>query len=126
MNRLLAFIVLLTLSLSTAQGSNWQWLRNTGLQSLSDTDWEILSNTLNSALDSAANGETRHWKNPETKNQGSIEILDSPSPQDGQCRRVQITTEVDKKRIGESLTFCRDAEGRWPITPPNPAKDEAQ
>ncbi|WP_457666198.1 RT0821/Lpp0805 family surface protein [Thiolapillus sp.] len=126
MNRQFPFFILLCVFVSVAQASNWQWLRNTGLESLSDADWNMLSETLHSALESAPDGNTVTWKNPASGNHGSIRMLTNSPSQDSNCRKVQLTTETTAKREGEPLTFCRSAEGNWLIAPSSPAKGKAK
>ncbi len=117
MNRHSLLVILFFLCSSVAQASNWQWLKNSALESLTDADWEVLSDTLDTALNTAPDGEVRHWKNPESGNGGSIRLLDSTSMKDSNCRRVQIITETTSKREGDPLTFCKNPEGQWLITP---------
>ena len=126
MNRHFPLFALLFLCVSIAQAGNWQWLRNTGLESLSDTDWEILSGSLNSALKSAPDGKTVHWQNPESGSQGDIRLIATLPSQDGNCRKVQLTTVTARKHEGKPLTFCRSAEGNWLIASPSSKEKERQ
>jgi surface antigen len=126
MNRHFSLVFLLVLYIAVAQAGNWQWLRNTGLEALSDADWEILSETLNAALDTAVDGETRQWSNPKSGNRGEISILGSTSSDDSPCRQVQISTQTTKKREGESLTFCKNPENQWLITPSSSAQGKTK
>ncbi len=126
MNRHFSLLFLLVLCVPVAQASNWQWLRNTGLETLSDADWEILSETINTTLDTAVDGETRQWNNPESGNRGEIDILGSSSSGDRPCRQVRITTQTSKKRDGEALTFCKNPENQWLITPSSSAQGKTK
>ena len=108
---------MLFLIVSGSQASNWQWLRNTGLESLSEADWNILFSTLDSALDTAADGESLNWHNPESGNNGQIQLIDTPPAEERRCRRVRITTEATGTPDAEPLTFCKNPEGHWLIAP---------
>ncbi|HDK37490.1 MAG TPA: hypothetical protein ENG92_00525 [Thiolapillus brandeum] len=115
MNQKYFLLLLLALCTSTAHTSNWQWLRNTGLESLTDTDWKIFNQTLDNALNTASDGEIRHWKNPDSGNHGSVELLSSALSMDKECRKVRLVTETTKKEEGRPLTFCKNQEGKWLI-----------
>ncbi len=100
--------------LSTATASNWQWLTNSPLSSLSESDWKALSETLQSGLDSAEDGSILHWENPESGNEGQITIQDPASANQG-CRRVVFNTNSVPKSHPSTLSFCKTTEGKWMI-----------
>ena len=118
--------LLLTLTFGLAalscQASNWQWLHNSGLGNLSEADWRVMSQTLEEALDTAADGDSRHWNNPESGQQGEITILNTLKDTNPPCRQVRLSPDRNAGRDGKPLTFCKDAGKKWLIRSPSSPK----
>ncbi|WP_457675008.1 hypothetical protein [Thiolapillus sp.] len=101
------------------QASNWQWLHNSSLGELSEADWAAMSATLQDALETAADGESRHWSNGKSGRQGDILILDSFREGQLACRQVRFSPKPDNGAETGPLTFCRDASKGWLIRSPS-------
>ncbi|BAO44747.1 hypothetical protein [Thiolapillus brandeum] len=120
MKRTTHFLLILILSVLslTCQASNWQWLHNSNLDDLSDADWAVLSQTLQDALNTAKDGETRHWSNLKSGRQGDIMILDTLHDTEMPCRRVRFSPNEN----GSPLTFCKGSGEAWLIHSPSAEK----
>jgi surface antigen len=114
MNQKLLLVLFFLLCFSNAGASNWQWLKNSQMESLSESDWQLLSETLQSGLETAGDGETLHWKNSQSGNGGKITILGNPS-ENNQCRQVHFNTASVSTSSTKPLTFCKTTEGKWMI-----------
>jgi surface antigen len=107
---------------STIHASNWQWLHSSSLGDLSETDWAAMSQTLEEALDTAADGESRSWRNPESGQQGEITVLNTLEDTETPCRQVRFSPDRNAGRDGKPLTFCRGTGKKWLIRSPSSGK----
>ncbi|WP_456447338.1 hypothetical protein [Thiolapillus sp.] len=114
-------LLIMTLSLVSfaCQASNWQWLHNSSLGDLSDADWAALSQTLQDALNTAKDGESRHWRNPESGRQGDIRVLNTLRDTSMPCRQVRFSPNGDGSG---PLTFCQSTGKTWLIRSPSAKK----
>ncbi|WP_456375836.1 RT0821/Lpp0805 family surface protein [Thiolapillus sp.] len=120
-SRILLFAMLALASLGI-QASNWQWLHNSSLKDLSDADWQIMSKTLKDMLDTATDGESRHWNNPQSGHEGEITILNSPQDAESTCRQVRFSPDKNSGSNEKPLIFCKDETGEWLIRSPSQPK----
>ncbi len=116
-------ILILALALASlgCQASNWQWLHNSSLGDLEEADWTAMSQALEDALDTAADGESRHWSNPESGREGKVVILNTLDEAQMPCRQVRFSPDGNGGN-GSPLTFCREAGKGWLIRSPSPRK----
>ncbi len=108
------FLALILASLDS-QASNWQWLHNSSLGDLDEADWAAMSQTLKDALDTAADGETRHWRNQESGRQGDVVILNTLHDSEIPCRQVRFSPDGNAGRDGRPLTFCKEPGKGWRV-----------
>jgi len=115
-------ILALVLASLDCQASNWQWLRNSSLGNLDESDWAAMSQALKDALDTAADGESRHWSNPASGRQGDVMILNTLDDSEIPCRQVRFSPDGDTGEIGRPLTFCKNAGKGWLVRTPSSGK----
>jgi hypothetical protein len=102
--------------------SNLWFAHDMPISAMTDADIEIFSSAVDEALNDAADGDTRHWKNPETGAGGDLTLL-STSEKDGmRCRRLQIANEAKRKTARSDLDFCRQDDGSWKVRPSSAPK----
>jgi surface antigen len=95
--------------------ANVWFARDMPMSQMTEADIEILSSAADAALEEAADGETRHWENPETGAGGALTPL-STSERDGmRCRRLQIANEAGGKSARSEFDFCRQDDGSWKV-----------
>ncbi len=106
-------ILALLLASLDCQASNWQWLHNSSLGDLDEADWAAMSRALEDALDTAADGESRHWSNPKSGRQGDFVILKTLENSKIPCRQVRFSPDENAGGDGRPLTFCKEASKGW-------------
>ncbi len=68
------------------------------------------------ALESAPTGNTQTWKNPDSKNSGSITTTSTYQTQNGQyCREYEQTITVSGETRQAFGTACRQPDGTWKV-----------
>ena len=68
------------------------------------------------ALESAPTGNTQTWKNPDSKNSGSITTTSTYQAQNGQyCREYEQTITVSGETRQAFGTACRQPDGTWKV-----------
>jgi surface antigen len=115
-------LVALTHSASTIAVGNIGFLKDTPLTRFSGPDQALLETNVTEALNSTADGEVRHWQNPNTGSSGEIAILKSLDQQGKRCRQTRITNRA--RGYSEAKTdflFCLEPDGRWKVA--SPAKE---
>ncbi len=112
----LACAIILIFSIPGALwASNWQWLKNAPVMSFDEQDWELLQETINQTLDKGADGDSREWRNPETGNFGSVQVLDTRITDTGSCRNLVISNTSRPEKGVTRLNYCRQPDGQWKI-----------
>jgi surface antigen len=101
--------------------ANVWFTKDMPMSQMTEADIEILSSAADEALDDVADGDTRHWENPETGAGGALTPL-STSERDGmRCRRLQIANEAGGKTARSEFDFCRQGDGSWKVLSEPPA-----
>lgn len=126
MRRLLP-IVLAGLFLGTAPqasaSTELRWLNDSPLRFFSDKDWELSNAARDKALETAAEGETVEWSNPESGSYGSVTPLSSVDKEDGRtCREAEIVSHANGRDGTGRFEFCRKPDGTWRIGSPPPPR----
>ena len=112
------FLLTLFLVAPSAVGASLGWMQGQAAQFFTDADWKLLDETLTAALDGAADGESRDWRNDRSRASGRITPLASHTRDDVTCRRVRIESSAAGVRNSYRYLFCRRADGPWGIGMP--------
>jgi len=115
---LAALLVSSALAGPVASGASLGWMKGQAAQFFTDADWKLLGAALTAALDEAADGEAREWRNDNSKASGRITPLASHTRDDVTCRRVRIESSAAGVENSYRYLFCRRAEGPWGIGMP--------
>jgi surface antigen len=115
---LAALLLSSALAAPVASGASLGWMKGQAAQFFTDTDWKLLDETLNAALDEAPDGEAREWRNDKSRASGRITPLASHTRDDVTCRRVRIESSAAGVESSYRYLFCRRADGPWGIGMP--------
>ena len=96
-----------------ANVGTYAFLKNTPAELFSDEDWKLFEDSLNSALDGAADGETKTWANPNGKVSGEITLVKSVKKGGTDCRRVRVTNQAKDRKRTSGAIFCKQPDGGW-------------
>ena len=77
---------------------------------MNDIDKEILSKTLQTALDETADGESLRWSNPDSGSEGTIEVLDTHEDYGTTCRTVRSHSKASGREGGGVYRLCIESE----------------
>jgi len=108
-------LLALLLVAPAATGASLGWMKGQAAQFFTDADWKLLGETLTAALDAAADGEAREWRNDRSRASGRITPLSSHTRDDVTCRRVRIESSAAGVENSYRYLFCRRADGPWRI-----------
>ncbi len=115
---LVALLATTVFGASDASATSLGWMKGQAAQFFTDTDWKLLRETLTAALDEAADGEAREWRNESSRASGRITPLASQTRDDITCRRVRIESSAAGVESSYRYLFCRRADGPWGIGMP--------
>jgi len=101
---------------AAAQGLGW--MKGTAAGFFTDTDWQLLEETLTVALNEAADGEPREWRNERSGSHGKVTPLISDTRADVTCRRIRIESAARGTSSSYRYLFCRRGEDRWRLGQP--------
>jgi len=115
----LGALVLVGLSAPVA-AQNLGFLRNSALAAMSSEDKRAASAALREALDNAADGEVREWRNQQTQAAATFTLLRSyRDEQKGRdCREAQIELHADARSERSRNHLCRADDGSWKFAAP--------
>ena len=94
------------------------WMRGEAASFFTDRDWELLRSTLGEALDGAADGEAREWRNENSGASGRITPLKTETRDQTTCRRLRIESEARGAKSSYRYLFCRVGDGPWALGRP--------
>ena len=115
----LAIIILPAILLAIpASAQNIGFLTRGPIAYLNDDEKALLSETLNRALDTGADGETLTWEYPDTGNNGRIELLDTHEDFGTTCRTIRTHTTALGREGGGIYRLCRANDDSWRFAPP--------
>jgi len=92
-----------------------QYLKYSPVASFTEEDFEMLQTTGKKALNENKNGVTSEWKNPGSKNSGSITPLNTSTIDGMTCRKVKIFNQTEDNSGHATFTFCQVSGGKWKI-----------
>lgn len=96
---------------------NWNFLEYSPSNYFKESDWLMMRQAGREALESADNGETRNWSNPETGAAGRVKPLNTYEAKGMTCRYTEIFNSVKHAQGTSRFDFCRQADGDWKIAP---------
>jgi hypothetical protein len=109
-----AFLILLCALPTTTFALELDFLRDTPVMYLTDTDKKMQRDAAQFVLEQTEPNASREWRNPMTGFSGRIEGQGDLISDDGlQCRKLKIAVHA---KGGESvfvLPLCKDASGQW-------------
>ena len=109
---------LLGLALALPAGAaNWNFLEFSPANSFTDRDWELMGQTMDEALEKAADGDTRGWNNPQSGAYGTIQPLNTYEARGATCRRTEIYNNASGASGTNRFDFCRQEDGTWKVAP---------
>lgn len=101
-----------------ASAYNWRFLHEAPIAQFSEDDLKQFRAAVRDALETAADGTTTSWENPQTGSSGRITLLDTSEVQGARCRRVKLVNTA-RGRTGESrYRFCQQPDGKWKAVNP--------
>ncbi len=117
MKHRLIILTITALLSSAATAQNIGFLSKGPIAYLSDEERTLLSETLNQALENAADGESVTWENPKSGHNGRIEILDTHEDYDTTCRTIRTHTSAAGREGGGVYRLCRADDESWQFAP---------
>ena len=100
-----------------ASAQNIEFLHRGPIAYMNDIDKEILSKTLQTALDETADGESLRWSNPDSGSEGTIEVLDTHEDYGTTCRTVRTHSKASGREGGGVYRLCRADDDSWQFAP---------
>ena len=113
----LIILTLTTLLTVPAAAQNIGFLSRGPIAYLNDDEKALLSETLSRALEDGTDGETVTWENPDTGNNGRIEILDTHEDYGTTCRTIRTHTTAGGREGGGIYRLCRADDDSWRFAP---------
>ena len=115
--RALTILATLVASPQLASAQNIEFLHRGPIAYMNDIDKEILSKTLQTALDETADGESLRWSNPDSGSEGTIEVLDTHEDYGTTCRTVRSHSKASGREGGGVYRLCRADDDSWQFAP---------
>lgn len=119
-NKTVGIFLTITLVVSTtpcALAQNINFLHRGPVAYLDDVDKQILTETFNAALTDAKDGETVAWSNPDSGNNGTIEVIDTHEDYGTTCRTVRTHTNASGREGGGVYRLCLADDDSWQFAP---------
>jgi surface antigen len=91
----------------------WGWLNDSAVAEFTEADWDIFQTTALKALDEGAEGDPRHWRNPDTGTHGSVVVVDTFQYDGRLCRKIAFRTETGSGTRGQSAYSLCQRDGSW-------------
>jgi len=114
---LLIGTLLFTALPQAALAQNINFLHRGPIAYLNDIDRQILTDTFDAALSQAEDGETVRWSNPDSGNNGTIEVLDTHEDFGTTCRTVRTFTRASGREGGGVYRLCLADDDTWQFAP---------
>lgn len=113
-------LVAAALVTATAGAASLGWMKGEAASFFTDRDWELVAETLDATLDSAADGESRDWANDKSGTRGRMTVLGSETRDGVTCRRLRVESTAKGSSSIHQYRFCRRAGGDWALGQPPP------
>lgn len=81
---------------------------------MTSEDLRILETALFETLDTAPDGETRHWENPRTQAHGDLTPRSSFTEAGLPCRMIEIENSAGGRNNRSTFSLCKSADG-WKV-----------
>ena len=117
MKRIVYGIALMAAIVPVAVAQNINFLHRGPVAYLDEVDKQILADTFNAALTDAEDGETVAWSNPDSGNEGTVEVLDTHEDYGTTCRTVRTHMNASGKEGGGIYRLCLADDGTWQFAP---------
>jgi len=98
------------------------WLSQSPSRHFTNEDWDLAKEAAAKALNTAKDGETVSWKNPNSETNGSFTPLSTTTRQDMTCREVRTTNHARNLDGGAVVNFCQKPDGDWALVSNNAGK----
>lgn len=89
------------------------WMDDSPVRHFTDQDWDMFKGNVRDALDNAADGETRSWKNVASGNHGSSTPISSSEKDGRRCRQLKVVNQAKTLTGGGTFEFCANDKGEW-------------
>jgi len=122
--RALAILTALAVLPQLASAQNIEFLHRGPIAYMNEVDKEILSKTLQTALDKSADGESLRWSNPDSGSEGTIEVLDTHEDYGTTCRTVRTHSTASGREGGGVYRLCRADDDSWQFAPKRRQKSD--
>jgi surface antigen len=110
MRKLLALIVLLMCL--PAYAFNLSFLEYTPTYYFIKSDWTLMQNTINQALDQGRDNQRFNWKNPNSTAFGSVTVTDTTKTDGTLCRHANVFNSAKTVTGDATYKFCK-INGEW-------------
>jgi len=112
----IAIISAALLSISSgAQALTYNFLADSPQAYMNEADYTLLTQTLNDLLDNGKDGAKRAWKNPATRNAGSIRVLLSYTDGNLNCRRVGLVLKTANQLKTQATHNLCKIDNQWTV-----------
>jgi surface antigen len=109
--------LLVAFSCQATFAQNIEFLHRGPIAYMDDVDKQILTDTFNSALANAEDGERIKWSNPDSGSHGMIEVLDTHEDYGTTCRTVRTFSEAGGREGGGVYRLCLADDETWQFAP---------
>jgi len=109
--------VCLLLVTSSVLATNTWFAREGAVAHMTPEDVEILTSTIDNALNNSPDGTVVEWSNPETAASGKVSVGKTHQDYGTTCRLMRM--QNNSKGISRSGNYrlCKDQEGAWRFAP---------
>jgi surface antigen len=122
--RALAVLAALAVLPQLVFAQNIEFLHRGPIAYMNEVDKEILSQTLQVALNESADGESLRWSNPDSGSEGTIEVLDTHEDYGTTCRTVRTHSTASGREGGGVYRLCRADDDSWQFAPKRRQKSD--
>jgi surface antigen len=106
-------LVVLAWQAGTAMASNLRFLDDTPVSRFNQQDMRLLQDSLDKAMNEAADGTTVEWANDKTGAGGTITPNGRFERTGTECRKARLTTRFKTLKGGGEYNFCKGSQGQW-------------
>lgn len=110
-----ALLLAATLAAPAAGAASLGWMKGEAASFFTDRDWQLVAETLDATLASAADGESREWTNDKSGARGRMTVLGSETRGEMTCRRLRVESTAKGSSSSHQYRFCRREGGDWAI-----------
>lgn len=115
-----AAAIAVLLASPSAGAASLGWMKGAAASFFTDRDWQLVSESLDATLDTAADGESREWSNDKSGARGRMTVLGTETRDGLTCRRLRVEATAKGSSSSHHYRFCRREGGDWAIGQPPP------